>query len=298
MSKPLVSIVIATYNRREHLESAINSALKQTYDNVEIVVVCNSTDNTPALFTDGAKFDLENIQYHHIDERMGVAKARNFGYEKAKGDILITIDDDAIFKNEHVTSVVAKAFQNHRTLGILAFRVVNAHTGEIETLPHKDKDIDPNKPFTAPYFIGCGNAIRSSVFDDVGYYPESFRYGAEELDLSYRTIDAGYTIKYLPEATVIHKESPHGRFEDATVRRYLVENRIRFVVRNFPWRYAIPYMCIWSLYGLYLSRLNPQPVFKAYRTAFGERHSLLEKRSVISKETIEYLKHHSGRLLY
>lgn len=298
MSNTLVSVVIATYNRRADLARAIESTLGQSYSNVEIVVVSNSDDGTNELFAEGARFDRPEITYLHDEERMGVAKARNVGYREASGDVVVTIDDDAEFQHENVLEELVSAFEADPDLGIVAFRIENAQTGEVETLPRRRKDRSPEESFEACYFIGAGNAIRSSVFEVVGYYPHSFRYGAEELDLAYRALDAGFAIRYLPEASVIHKESPEGRFADSTVRQYLVENRLRFVVRNLPWRYAIPYMTIWTLYGLYLSKLDPRPTVRAYRNFLSERRDLLEQREVISDETIQYLKRHSGRLLY
>jgi len=298
VSNTLVSVVIATYNRRADLVEAIESTLNQSHPNVEIVVVSNSDDGTSELFGEGARFDRPEITYVHDKERMGVAKARNVGYREASGDIVVTIDDDAQFQHENVLEAVISAFEADQDLGIVAFRIENAQTGEVETLPRRRKNRSPEESFKACYFVGAGNAIRSSVFREVGHYPHSFRYGAEELDLAYRALDAGFTIRYLPAASVVHKESPAGRFTDSTVRQYLVENRLRFVVRNLPWRYAIPYMTVWTLYGLYLSKLDPRPTIRAYQNFLSERRELREQRTVISDETIRYLKRYSGRLLY
>lgn len=86
---PLVSYVIATYNRPGDLAETLESVLNQEYEPLE-VVVCNSTDETPSLFEAGARFDRDRVRYFHYPERMGVPKARNVGYEHARGDILVT----------------------------------------------------------------------------------------------------------------------------------------------------------------------------------------------------------------
>jgi len=298
MTAPLVSVIIATYNRKQELMRAIKSTLSQSYPKTEIIVVSNSDDGTGNLFTKGSQFDQEFITYLHEDERMGVAKARNIGYQHAEGDILVTIDDDAEFGHESVLNRVVSEFESDDDLGIIAFRIENAYTGDVETIPRRKNDKSPTEAFDACYFIGAGNAIHSAVFRKAGYYPDSFLYGAEELDLSYRALDEGFTIRYVPDAYVRHKESPHGRFNDAVVLQYLIQNRLRFAIRNLPWKYAFTYISIWTIYTLYLSNLNPIPVLRAYSTALSERDDLSKQRDVISDETISYLKQNSGRLLY
>ena len=74
--------------------------------------------------------------------------------------------------------------------------------------------------------------IKSESLDVVGLYPESFFYGMEEYDLSYRLIEAGYSIGYDPSVTVEHKESPAVRLGDhAKLRRRSVNNTV------VAWRY-------------------------------------------------------------
>ncbi|MBD1212120.1 MAG: glycosyltransferase, partial [Dolichospermum circinale Clear-D4] len=48
LTQPLVSVIIPTYNRPEYLKQAINSAVQQTYENIEIIVCDNCSSENPA----------------------------------------------------------------------------------------------------------------------------------------------------------------------------------------------------------------------------------------------------------
>lgn len=89
-NKPLVSIVIPTYNYADYLPTAIKSCLQQTYRNIEIIVVDDgSTDNTTAVIE---KF-RESIRYIH-QANQGVSSARNRGLEEARGSFITFLDAD------------------------------------------------------------------------------------------------------------------------------------------------------------------------------------------------------------
>jgi len=92
MSKPLVSVVIPTYNRSKILLRAIDSVLQQTYLNIEIIVIDDgSTDDTYERVE--KLVDSGKIRYYKI-KNSGVCIARNFGIEKAKGDYISLLDSD------------------------------------------------------------------------------------------------------------------------------------------------------------------------------------------------------------
>ena len=75
MSNPLVSIVIASYNMGQYLGTAIDSLLKQTWSNIEIIVVDDgSTDNTEEMMAVYA--DNEKVNYIKTENR-GQPKAKN-----------------------------------------------------------------------------------------------------------------------------------------------------------------------------------------------------------------------------
>ena len=92
---PLVSVVIPTYNRGETLLRAIDSVLKQTYQNFEIIVVDDcSQENIAQLIRD--LNDNRLIFQRHSNNRGGSA-ARNTGIEKARGEYIAFLDSDDVW---------------------------------------------------------------------------------------------------------------------------------------------------------------------------------------------------------
>jgi glycosyltransferase involved in cell wall biosynthesis len=89
---PMVSVVIATYNRAEYITESINSVLDQTFGDFELIIVDDcSDDNTPEVVQ---QFTDERIRYFRLDEQSGVARARNFATTQAKGKYIAVHDDD------------------------------------------------------------------------------------------------------------------------------------------------------------------------------------------------------------
>lgn len=92
-SRSLVSIIIPCYNGGNYIFKAIRSALQQTYDNIEVIVVDDgSTDNTQEVVA-----QFPTVIYHYQDNS-GVSKARNKGAHISTGDYVIFLDaDDWLF---------------------------------------------------------------------------------------------------------------------------------------------------------------------------------------------------------
>ena len=101
MTKPLVSIIIPTYNREQILKDAINSVLKQTYSNKQIIVVddgsIDGTRDTVSQFT-GVKYIYQ--------ENGGQGKARNTGLLHAEGVYIASLDSDDIWNPDFLEQCI------------------------------------------------------------------------------------------------------------------------------------------------------------------------------------------------
>lgn len=92
-SNPLVSIIVPAYNVGRYIEECIMSIVKQTYNNIEIIVVDDgSLDDTPQIIDRLATIDNRIMPIHQ--RNAGVSAARNTGINKSIGDYLTFIDGD------------------------------------------------------------------------------------------------------------------------------------------------------------------------------------------------------------
>ncbi|HAB66354.1 MAG TPA: glycosyltransferase family 2 protein, partial [Firmicutes bacterium] len=100
-----ISIIIPVYNGEKFIEDCINSILKQTYSNYEIVLVNDgSVDKTREIIE---SFDNEKIRLFNI-ENNGVSNARNFGIEHATGDYILFVDADDKIDNKTLEILINK----------------------------------------------------------------------------------------------------------------------------------------------------------------------------------------------
>ncbi len=105
MMERLVSIIIPTYNRKNTILDCINSCLNQTYQNIEIIVVDDaSTDGTFELFS---SYNDDRVKYYRYTDNKGACFARNYGIEKAKGEIITFQDSDDIWYPEKIKEQLA-----------------------------------------------------------------------------------------------------------------------------------------------------------------------------------------------
>lgn len=111
---PLISVIITTYNHVKYLADAIASAFRQTYSNLEVIVVDDgSTDDTPLLMT-----NYPEVKYIR-QENKGLSSARNTGIANSKGSYLVFLDaDDVLYPNALRTNL--KYFKGHPDCGFVS----------------------------------------------------------------------------------------------------------------------------------------------------------------------------------
>jgi len=229
-----ISVIIVTYNRKEELKETIQAFLNQNYENKEVIVIDNNSE-------DGTKDEIPNlfpnIQYYRLPENIDI-RAFNIALKYATGEIIWRTDDDSYPHNPNTFEKIIKIFQNHQDIDIIALEqlLVNRNYQAWEWYPFKiDKINVPSEGYKSNYFCGCGAAIRKKVFDKIGGFWE---FGFEELDFCTRAIVAGFNIRYYPNLSFLHYATNTARYSSARWIQ-LSKQYIRYQWRYFPFLNAL-----------------------------------------------------------
>ena len=143
---PLVSVIIPTYKRSEFLTRAINSVLKQTYKNLEVIVVDDNNKNDEyskltqtLLETYINRNEIKIIQH---DENRGISAARNTGIKIAKGQYITFLDDDDEFFPEKIELQVNIFKKSKENVGLVygAYEEINVSSGKKRIILPKYKN--------------------------------------------------------------------------------------------------------------------------------------------------------------
>ncbi|MCG6537344.1 MAG: glycosyltransferase family 2 protein, partial [Syntrophales bacterium LBB04] len=262
----------------------------------EVIVVDNGSTSSPL---DSVKEKFPWVTFVNSEKNLGVPGGRNLGIAHSRGEYLLFMDDDAFFGISDVSGKVRKAFEKYPLCGAVAFQILDAITGKPS--PGEFPGPDPEKrqvPFETTYFIGCGFALKRSVVNKTGLFLEDYFFALEELDLSMRLMDAGYSIHYAPEIIVYHAHSavrPSGRWFE-----YNLRSRFILTTRFLPVWAIIPHLIIWNIFifakACYARHLTA--FFKGFFRGFSAIPLAIRFRQPLSSTTIKKIWRLKGRLFY
>lgn len=222
MTKPLVSILVAAYNAEKYVKEAIESALHQTYKNIEVVVVNDgSTDRTPEIVKSYLN-DKRLVYFSHPNQ--GISKTRNKAFELSHGGYITFLDADDLYAPTKVEEE-ASFLELHPECGAAYCRVLSFYTDAPEMMYHYRHAMpsgDIFKELLRHQFINPGTVMmRREVFaSEHGFNPD-FR-DAEDWDLwrrlAYRGVKFGFVDKEL-HYNRMHRESLSGFHNQVKMKR-------------------------------------------------------------------------------
>jgi GT2 family glycosyltransferase len=225
MNGPLISVVILNYRRRENLIRVLESVRAQAYEPREVIVVDNGSADDVADFLQ-AEFPEVNLVC--LPENIGCA-GRNRGVAAAKGDIVVTIDNDVYFDSVFELQKVRNAFDQSPEASCIVFKVLEGNTGRVHLRdwchPRSYWDFS-DSGFETCFIPEGASAFRRADFQKMRGYYEPLWIGCEGWDLALRMIDAGMKIAYHPEVRVCHSMSEETR---SSGRNFY------FYTRNYLW---------------------------------------------------------------
>lgn len=290
------SIIVITYKRSDVFKSTIEllKDLRLPKESYEILILDNNVEvKVEELVKD--VFDKANVNYQYFSENinMGVPLGRNYLMDRAKGEFIITLDDDIHIEDIHLLFTKVNEIFDDKTIGAIAFAIVNYYSRQKQRheIPYPRKKGLAQRLDTY-YFIGAGNAIRKEILNKTGKYPMDFGlYGGEELDLGIRIVNAGYRIVLVNDIEILHKVDENGRLNNKEKNRHIFENRIKTVTKYYPIFYLIPHILIWCLYYS-VRHLDCAIPWLAFKTLI----NYWSNRNTISATTIKRLKVIGARL--
>lgn len=191
MSKPLVSVMIGVYNAAPYLAEAIESALTQTYQPIELIVVDDGSDDGSA---DVARSFGDRVTYAYQDNG-GNGSARNHAVTLASGDLFAFLDADDRFVPDKLDRQWA-ALEADPTLDMVFGHVQEFISPELtaeQSAGVRKPAADP-APWTAPNLM----LIKRASYERVGPFSEAVRVGVT-VDWYARAMEAGLRSIMLPE---------------------------------------------------------------------------------------------------
>jgi mycofactocin glycosyltransferase len=194
-------VIVPVYNGEATIAECLDSLLELRYpdDLLELLVVDNGSRDGTAAVLRGYGGRIVRLD----ESTRGPAAARNAGLRAARGEVVAFTDADCRVDPDWLTAIVAPLADWSTGIAGGTIRAMPP-VGDVERFGEVIHDhrraIEVYEP---PYAITMNWASRRAVLQELGGFDERFRRG-EDVDLSYRMIQAGYTLVFTPAAVVYH----------------------------------------------------------------------------------------------
>ena len=215
-------------------------------DKMEVIVIDNASKDDEAS-------EIERLfPYARVirsAKNLGYAGGNNLGIKAAHGKYLFIINNDTIFKDFKVQSLIDR-LESAPNIGIVCPKIRFAwgtnpiqyagytHLSKItirnRAIGFAEEDNGQyDEAYPTPYAHGAAMLVKRESIEDIGLMPECYFLYYEELDWSMMFTRAGYQIWYDPTCTIYHKESQATGQNSPLRTYYITRNRLLLVKRNY-----------------------------------------------------------------
>jgi glycosyltransferase involved in cell wall biosynthesis len=176
MTEPLVSVIMPTYNHGHFIRDSITSVLKQSYGNIELIIIDNySDDNTEEVVR---SFGSSRTRYLKFYNNGIIAASRNIGLSQAKGSFVAFIDSDDTWHYDKIKKQMEYS-EKHPEVALIAcdLEIHGKNCKKKRTLLKGIKREKKGFLYNTIIFknlISCSSAmVRSDIFKHVGVFDEN-----------------------------------------------------------------------------------------------------------------------------
>lgn len=191
----LISIILPTYNGSKLLTRSIESCLKQTHQNIELIIVDDcSVDNTSAIIR---SFEDPRIKYIRNSVNQRLPRSLNIGFEASKGEYLTWTSDDNEFLPSALEEMLAYLKRNPDVDFVYTDMIVRYfETGKEEVRAFSDLNLEKENN------VGASYLYTRKVYETIGGYDPRFEW-VEDYDYWIR-ISKQFQMRHYPKALYIY----------------------------------------------------------------------------------------------
>jgi glycosyltransferase involved in cell wall biosynthesis len=217
MDKPLVSVVVPTFNSERFLERCLKSISEQSYSNIEVIVVDNySEDKTKEI----AEKYADLVMLKGSERSVQV----NFGVKHAHGEYIYRVDSDFVVE----PAVVEEAIRRCEVEGFDAVCVHNTSDPSVSFWA-KVRKLERDC-YADDYLNVAARFFRKEIFEKIGGFDERL-IAAEDYDLHNRLLEQGYKITHI-KSKEIHIGEPRSLSDIAKKHYYYGKTIGKFIGKN------------------------------------------------------------------
>jgi GT2 family glycosyltransferase len=254
-----IAVVVLTQDRPAELARAIASVRAQKKVDLQLVLVVNGARPPQTEPSDRLIVLPENV---------GIPGGRNIGATAADARLVMFLDDDAELLDSGLLAAVVDRFKADPGLGAMAIRLIDEQgRTQRRHIPRLGaRSAERSGPVT--YFVGAACVVRAATFHGVKGFDARFFYAMEESDLSWRVLDAGWSIWYSADLKAFHPRTAPSRHPGYA--RLTARNRLWMAWRLLPALMCAGYLLTWT--SVAVARGGPlREMLAGYREAWSAR---------------------------
>jgi GT2 family glycosyltransferase len=250
-----VSAIVVNHRRAELLAEclgALRGALGRLGRGAEVIVVDNASGDRSC---DMVREAFPDVRLIALPENAGFAAAMNRGLSEARGEWVLSLNNDAVVEPGAVGELLGAA-QRDPEVGSVAAQmrfaetplVINSAGIGVDRLgvaydrllgePAEASEAEPVEVFGA----SAGAALyRRRMLEELGGFDSSLFFALEDVDLAWRARMAGWRCLYAPAAVVVHRHGATGRHRSAFKHYHVALNRVRVLAKNVDRAHLLRY---------------------------------------------------------
>jgi len=306
MTQPLVSIIILNYNAGQILLDCFESVIKTNYDNFEIIIVDNASEDKSYR---KCKEKFERTRIIENGKNLGYCEGNNIGIREAKGDYIVILNPDTIVESnciEELISAYSKFGEGLYQPKILSLneKQVLQSTGNMlhifgcgfaKDKGKKDEEVDEEIKKIS-YASGTCLFTSRNVLDKVGLLDSFLFLYHDDLDLGWRASQIGINSYYVPKSKIYHVESYSLKWSSKKFywlernRKYcLLTHFSKNTYKKMRLNLALVDFFVWIFYiskGFVFAKIKAELDIKKNKKEIEKKYLELENKKIISDEEL------------